>query len=168
MPHASKSGTAGACAIAAAVSLAIEGDSSIEQVLEAALSGALLGEKAGFDIPSPSIAARIQLAIELVEKNRKNGFEQTCLDLYRYIGASMKSYESIPLSLGIFYAAEGDVKKGIIGAVNIGDDADTNASIVGDLCGAFSGTDKVNPQCINHIQSQNHIDFKEIAQALIA
>ena len=78
----------------------------------------------------------------------------------------MKSYESI--LLGIFYAAEGDVKKGIIGAVNIGDDADTNASIVGDLCGAFSGTDKVNPQCINHIQSQNHIDFKEIAQALIA
>lgn len=164
--HASKPGTAATCAIAAAVSLAIDG-SSLEQVMEAALYGAQIGEKAGFDIPAPSVAARIQLATDLVNKNRHKKFEQICYELYRYIGASMKSYESIPLSLGIFYAAKGNVEKGIIGAVNIGDDADTNASIVGGLCGAFSGTDNVNPHWVDRIQRENNINFKEIAKALV-
>jgi len=166
--HASRPGTAAACAIAAAVALAIEGKSTLKQIMMAAISGAKRGEEAGFNIPAPSVAARIELAVDLVEKHRKDGFEQTCLELYRYLGASMKSYESIPLSLGIFYAAEGEVEKGIIGAINIGDDADTNASIVGGLCGSYSGTADVNPQWIEHIQRENNIDFKEIARALIS
>lgn len=165
--HSSKPGMAATCAIAAAVSLAIEGIYSLDQIMEAAIYGADIGEQIGFDVPAPSVAARIKLAIDLVDKNRKKGFEQTCQYLYRYIGASMKSYESIPLSLGIFYAAEGDVEKGIIGAVNIGDDADTNASIVGGLCGAFSGTSKVNPRWIKRIQDKNKIDFNQIAKGLI-
>lgn len=165
--HASKPGMAATCAIAAAVSLAIEGTYSLDQIMDAAIYGAQTGEKLGFDMPAPSVADRIKLAIDIVNRYRKNGFEKICYKLYSYIGASMKSYESIPLSLGIFYAAEGDVEKGIIGAVNIGDDADTNACIVGGLCGAYSGTDNVNPQWLKRIQDQNNIDFKQIAKALI-
>ncbi|NPV42600.1 MAG: hypothetical protein HPY70_01245 [Firmicutes bacterium] len=165
--HGSKPGVASTCAVAAAVSLAVEGGSTPKQVIEAALYGAQKGEERGYDIPAPSVVARIQLAIEIVEKNKGKQPDEICYELYRYIGAGMKSYESVPFSLGIFYAVEGDVEKGIITAVNIGDDADTNASIVGGLCGAYSGTSRVNPSWIKKIERKNSIDFKKIALALL-
>ncbi len=81
----------------------------------------------------------------------------------------MKSYESIPLSLGIFYAAKGDYKKGLLAAINIGDDADTNGAIVGALCGAYSGIKKIPAQWIAKIKDSNSkIDFETVAKKLLA
>lgn len=165
--HGSKPGVAATAAVAAAVATAVQGDSTPRGIMEAALYGAERGEKAGFDIPSPSVAARIRLAMEVVEKHQDQELEATCGRLYAYIGAGMKSYESIPLSLGVFYAAAGEVEKGIIAAINLGDDADTNGSITGGLCGAYSGAGKFNPRWIEKIEMVNKLDFKEIATALL-
>lgn len=55
-----------------------------------------------------------------------------------------KSYESIPLSLGIFFAAKGDIQSGLLSTINIGDDADTNGAITGALCGGFCGSEKIH------------------------
>ncbi|MEA4963927.1 ADP-ribosylglycohydrolase family protein [Lutispora sp.] len=165
--HGSKPGVASACAVAAAVALGVEGGYTSKQIMEAAIYAAQRGEEAGFDIPAPSVAARIQLAIDIVDSNRPKSLEHICYELYRYIGSDMKSYESIPLSLGIFYAAEGDGEKGIIAAVNVGNDADTNASITGGICGAFSGAGSLNSKWIEEIKHRNKIDFMGIARALL-
>ncbi|MCR4434804.1 MAG: ADP-ribosylglycohydrolase family protein [Clostridiales bacterium] len=166
--HGSKPGMAGACAVAAAIATAVEGGCTPEAVIQNAIYGAVEGEKAGFDIPAPSVAARIELARELVEKNRGRELEEICHQLYRYLGASMKSYESIPISLGVFYAAQGNFEKGLISIINIGDDADTNGSIVGALCGAFGGARGIRPQWIEKVQRSNGLNFLEIARSLIS
>jgi ADP-ribosylglycohydrolase len=79
----------------------------------------------------------------------------------------MKSYESIPLSLGVFYAAKGDVTNGIVAVVNIGDDADTNGAIVGALCGAYSGASTIKKNWIEKIEMVNSIDFEVNAKKLL-
>jgi ADP-ribosylglycohydrolase len=165
--HGSKPGLASTAAIAAAISTAIAGDCTPEQVLATALAGAEAGEKAGFDIPAPSVAARISLAKEIVDSHRGESVDALSYRLYRVIGASMKSYESIPLSLGVFYAASGRFEDGLLAAINTGDDADTNGAIVGALCGAFSGVDAIRPEWIQKLRETNPIDFEHIAQDLM-
>lgn len=165
--HGSKPGLASTAAIAAAIAAAVAGGSTPDQVLAAALEGAEAGEKAGFDIPAPSVAARISLAKEIVDSHRGESVDALSYRLYRVIGASMKSYESIPLSLGVFYAASGRFEDGLLAAINTGDDADTNGAIVGALCGAFSGVDAVRPEWIQKLRETNLIDFERIARDLL-
>ena len=87
--------------------------------------------------------------------------------LYQVIGAGMKSYELIPLALGIFYAAGGDYTTGLLATINTGDDADTNGAIVGALCGAFCGVEKINPDWIEQVRRTNAIDFQSLAERLL-
>lgn len=167
LSHGSKPGLASTAAIAAAIAVAVQGASTPEDVMAAAICGAEVGEKEGFDIPAPSVVARIKLAMELVECNQGKTIDEISFILYQYIGASMKSYESIPLSLGIFYAAKGDFESGLLAAINIGDDADTNGAIVGALCGAYRGIDCIRPSWIEKLHKTNQIDFMGIAKQLI-
>lgn len=164
--HGSKPGLASACAIAAAVAKSVAG-STIEAVMDAAIKAAEKGEKRGFDIPAPSVSARIQLAKTIVDRNSDKELDEVAMLLYQYIGAGMKAYESIPLSLGIFYAAKGKVEEGLIAAVNIGDDADTNGAIVGALCGAYSGASTIPKRWVEKIEQSHSIPFLQIAKALV-
>ncbi len=165
--HGSKPGMSGTCAIAAATSKAVAGNCTIKQVMEAALYGAYVGEENGFDIPTPSLAKRILLSIDIVESNRSLSLENVCSLLYQYIGGSMKSYESIPFSLGVFYAANGNFQQGMISAINQGDDADTNGAIVGSLCGAFEGSSNIRIEWIEKVTHENKINFLDLAKQLI-
>lgn len=165
--HGSKPGIASACAIAAAVAKAVAGESTPGDIIDTAIQGALWGEKMGYDIPSPSVATRIQLAKDIVNRYQHLSLEEICLELYKHIGAGMKSYESIPLSLGVFYAAKGSVTDGLLSVINIGDDADTNGAIVGSLCGAYSGISSIKKDWIRNIEAVNDIDFEKIAKQLL-
>jgi ADP-ribosylglycohydrolase len=165
--HGSRSGLASTAAVAAAISLAVEGGCTPGEVLAAAVFGAEAGEQQGYDLPAPSVAARIRLVGELVDRNRGKSLEEISYLLYQVIGAGMKSYESIPLALGIFYAASGDYTSGLLATINTGDDSDTNGAIVGALCGAFCGVEKINPDWIEQIRRTNAIDFESLAERLL-
>jgi ADP-ribosylglycohydrolase len=165
--HGSRAGISSACAIAAAIARAVEGDCTPREVMAAAIRGAEAGERMGYDQPAPSIAARIRLAVELVDRRRDQPLDDICDCLYAHIGAGMKCYESVPLSLGVFYAASGRVRDGILAVVNVGDDADTNGAIVGSLCGAYSGAASIDPAWIAMVESTNSIDFRRIAADLL-
>ena len=165
--HGSKPGLASTAAIAAAIAMAVEGDCTVEDIMAAAIRGAEAGEMEGFDIPAPSVAARIDLAMELVKRNQNKSLDEICYLLYRYIGASMKSYESIPFSLGVFYAAQGAYQTGLLAAINIGDDADTNGAIVGALCGAYGGSESILEAWIDKLRETNQFDFLSIATNLL-
>lgn len=165
--HGSRPGIASTCAIAAAIAEAMKDDTTPRRVMLAAFKGAKIGEEKGYDIPSPSVSMRIKLAMDIVDENKDKDLDEICYILSEIIGASMKSYESIPLSLGVFYAARGEFEKGLVSVINLGDDADTNGSIVGGLCGAYSGAGKIKAEWIEKVSSSNKLDFKEIAQNLL-
>lgn len=167
LSHGSKPGMASTAAICAAIAMATEGDRTVEEVIEAAYLGALEGEKVGFDIPAPSVSTRIRLAKNIVDSNGDKSLREIANILYNHIGASMKSYESIPLSLGVFYAAKGQYEEGLITIINVGDDADTNGAIVGALCGAFSGVEKIRKEWMDKVIEGNDIDFYDIAKKLV-
>lgn len=165
--HGSKPGVASACAIAAAVAKSVAGGYTPQEIMETAIEAAEQGEASGYDIPAPSVSARIRLAKELVDRHVGQEIDEIAFMLYQYIGAGMKAYESIPLALGVFYAAEGQVEQGITTVVNIGDDADTNGAIVGALCGAYSGAASIPKRWRDKIQQQHSIPVLKLAQELI-
>ena len=147
--------------------MAVEGNCNVADVIEVALLGAGVGEQVDFDTPPPSIVTRIRWAKELVDTHTGKNLEDISYILYKHIGAGMKSYGSIPLSLGIFYASKGTYANGLLATINIGDEADTNRAIVGALCGAFSGVDAINKSWIEQIQGTNKLDLFQIANDLL-
>ncbi len=165
--HSSKPCVAAACAVAAAVGAGVKGGHTPEEVMQFAYEGALYGERVGYDVTAPSVAKRILLAKEIVDKNRDQGMNTVLDELVGIIGAGMQAYESIPFSLGVFYAVNGDAKEGIIAAVNGGDDADTNGAICGNLCGAYSGAKAIPEKWKKRVEKVSSIDFMEIATGLV-
>lgn len=137
--HASKPAMAGAAAVAAAVALCVTGRYSIEEIMDAAIRGAVAGEAEGGEIVGPSTLARIVLARRIVDENPALSLPMMTEELVKIFGNGMKACESVPFSLGVFYASRGSVRDGILAAVNAGDDADTNGAITGALCGAYEG-----------------------------
>jgi ADP-ribosylglycohydrolase len=166
--HGSVCGLASAAAVAAAVSLAVEGNSSPEEMMDAAITAAISGEQEGADIPAPKISRRLMLAKEIADRRMKQAsLEAVAYELYTLFGAGMKSYESIPLSLGVSYAAGFDFKTGLITVINIGDDADTNGAITGAVCGAYSGLEAVPPAWQNRVEQQNSMNLLKLAEDLL-
>jgi ADP-ribosylglycohydrolase len=165
--HGSKPGLASAAAVAAAVALGVEGGYGPEDLMDAAVEGALRGEVEGFDIPAPKISSRLQLAKRIVREAGSVSLEEKAYLLYAHIGAGMKSYESVPLALGVAYAAGFSFIHGLVTVINIGDDADTNGAITGAVCGAFCGAEAIPDRWKDTIAARNGIDFEEIASLLL-
>ena len=165
--HGSAPAAAAACAVAVACAAGIKGSFSPAQVMEEAISAAEYGEIIGFDIPAPKVSKRIALAKKIVNENIEKGIQQTLDELVHMLGAGMKAYESVPLSLGVFYAVRGNAKEGILAAINAGDDADTNGAICGAICGAYSGANALPQEWIRRIQNKSNIDFKKTTMLLL-
>lgn len=166
--HSSRPCVAGACAVAAAVAAGVHGGFTPAQVMEKAYEAAAYGERIGNDITAPMVSKRILLAKRIVDENKSRGIEVILDELVGMIGASMFVHESIPLSLGVFYAVEGDAEKGIPASVNCGDDADTNGAICGNICGAYSGANLIPANWKERVQKVSGIDFYHTAERLIS
>ena len=75
--------------------------------------------------------------------------------------------EMIPFALAAFLVAKGDPKMTIIGAVNVGRDADTIACTAGEIAGAFAGYDAIPADWAETVQKANpEPDVKLVAQQL--
>ena len=73
------------------------------------------------------------------------------------------------LALGVLRARQeirGDVRESIIGAVNMGNDADTVATIVGAITGTRSGIAAVPEEWTSLVERANDLDFRNLAQLL--
>jgi ADP-ribosylglycohydrolase len=84
--------------------------------------------------------------------------------------------EALGYSYAMFALGGGDFVESVLGAVNLGRDADTIAAMAGALCGAMGGIDripgawirkcrKVKGTCIRNFQG---IDIKKVARGIIA
>lgn len=164
--HNTKVAISSGAAIAWGVAVCMRGEKNIEKIVEEVIKASIEGEKYGNAVPAPSIAARIDLAVNLALKasDAKEGMR----NIYKYFGGGDLCADSIPQTIGLFVLGKGNPKDTIEYAVNIGGDCDTNASMAGAMAGAMSGVDAIPEDWIQTIDRVNEINMLPIAKALIS
>lgn len=159
---AAESGYVMAVAIATALAPGATIDYVIENVLEYAWT---LGHNAG------EFKGRLERLIDIANKC------DTPLDLYEPFyneflvtfppWEAVWTMEMVPAALAICAIAGKDTKQAIIGATNIGRDADTIAGIAGELAGALHGIDALPKPWVDKVLRLNpNPDMEKMARDL--
>ena len=78
------------------------------------------------------------------------------------------SRETVPLTLALFYLADGEVERAITYGANFGRDADTVASMVGAIAGALRGVEAIKPEWVEKIKQYTKRDQPALAADLAA
>jgi ADP-ribosylglycohydrolase len=151
-----------AAAVACAVSVCAKGENSIERIIEAAKTGAELGKRKGKAIQCPSIAKRIDLAIEIASVD-KNSVEIR-QDIYDLVGTSLLAYEIVPAAMAILFMGKGDPVLTIRLAINVGGDNDTLGAIVGGILGAWKGFSAFPHSYSEKIETVNHFNLRKVSE----
>jgi ADP-ribosylglycohydrolase len=159
---------AGAAAIAAGIAAALVPGANQLSVVDACLYGIRQGYKIGKEkaqvIAHPSMEERARIAIEIAIAEPE--FDTACSRLAAIIGCGLPIMEAVPVSIGLFVAARGDPNQTILGAVNMGDDSDTVATIAGAISGAFAGIERLNSDWYRTIEEVNELQLAPIAEKL--
>ena len=75
--------------------------------------------------------------------------------------------EMVPAALTLCVIARGDAEQAIIGAANLGRDADTIASMAGQLCGTLHGASTLPPSWMEKVLRANpEPDLEQVAEQL--
>ncbi len=151
-----------ASAVACAVSVCADGEDSVEQIIEAAKAGAELGKRKGKPIQCPSIAKRIDLAIELASNDKHS--EEIRQDIYDLVGTSLLAYEIVPAAMAILFMGKGDPMQTIKLAINVGGDNDTLGAIVGGILGAWKGFSAFPSSYSEKIESVNKFNLRKLSE----
>jgi ADP-ribosylglycohydrolase len=166
--HDTQIALAGAGAIAAGVAHALEMDADVYSVARACMWGARfgaeLGSREGRLIAGPSVARRIEIAIE--EALRAQDLEEALRRIEASVGNSVMTVESVPAAVGIFVAAGGEPLETVVGGTNIGNDTDTIAAMAGSLAGALRGIAAVPRDLYETVKSVNSEDIEGLAEGL--
>jgi ADP-ribosylglycohydrolase len=166
--HDTQIAAAGAGAIAAGVSQALDVDADVYSVARACLWGARFGEELGARegrrVSGPNVARRIEIAID--EALRARDLEDALRRIEASVGNSVMTVESVPAAVGIFVAAAGDPLETVVGGTNIGNDSDTVAAMAGSLAGALRGVAAVPEDLFATVKSVNSEDIEGLAARL--
>lgn len=132
-------GVVAAQAVAAAVAAAM-GGAAWEDVVESALSYIPRDSWTRRQIERAlDVAARYNCALEAAEALHNE------LSIFHYFWADVAP-EAVALAFGAYAAAKGHYRDAVLGAVNIGRDADTIAAITGAVAGATDGFEAIPEQ----------------------
>ena len=160
MTHGVRSALCGACAMAAAISAAIEGWSKRE-VLSFAVKAAKMGESLGFNDERP-VADRILTGMNFIDGY--NGANLATV-LRRVLNPGFEAYEAVPYALSLIYGIQG-AKDAILEAVNQGGDADSIASMAGSVAAALDP--KTLPKdWVDEVKKANNLQLTEMALNLL-
>ncbi|MEJ5201523.1 MAG: ADP-ribosylglycohydrolase family protein, partial [Anaerolineales bacterium] len=155
-------------AIAAAIAASLIPDTCPLSVVDAAIYGARKGYEIGKEkalvLRAPSMVDRIQLAVEIAIS--PTDFETTCERLAQVVGCGLPIIEAVPFAIGLFVASRGDPKLAVIGAVNMGGDADTTATITGAVAGTYAGISRIDQELYSTIVRVNNLDLENMARQL--
>lgn len=165
--HGNDIALSGAGAIAAATARAMNDDCGVLDLIDAGLYGARRGYEFGHKIKSlagPSIEKRIRLAVQIGAV--ADSFESAIDEIGDIIGSGLYAAQAIPAVFGIIVAVRGNVIKGIQAAVNIGDDTDTVATMVGGILGAFRGSEVFPNSYIEILERENDIKLLELSEEI--
>lgn len=166
--HDDKYSISGACAVAAAVSRAMEEKMSVYDIVQAGFYGAKIGEEKGEKIalhyPGPSVQKRMDMAVNVaIKEGNPDIIMKKLADI---IGSGPAISETVPAAFGLFIANNGETMQSIYGGVNIGDETSAIASITGVLGGAYNGVDSITPGYQEIIEKQNGMDLSCMADEI--
>jgi ADP-ribosylglycohydrolase len=125
----------GAAAIAAAVAQAFRPDTDVAAILAAAQAH-LLKLSGRPMIEAIDRALRVARETKGYQAFRQTVYEQADQFLQP---VKMNALETVPITLALFYLADGDAEKSVTYAINFGRDNDTMAAMGGALAGALNG-----------------------------
>lgn len=163
LTHHTSEAIGAASAVAAAVSLGIDGG-SLDQVFETAQLAASRGERRGEPALSGSISARIAEALSLASGR---GGSAAALEIAGRIGTSVSALQSIPMAFAILRLTSADPWSCAVVSAAIGDDTDTIGAIACGIAGACKGIGAIPPEAWALVQRVNRLDFGPIVDGLL-
>jgi len=168
--HSTHLSISGACAVAAAVSEAMTADADVYSVVQAGLYGAVQGERRGKEVgvtvAGPSVVRRMELAIELALKSKS--MDEAMADIGDVVGSGLHVSEAVPAAFGLLIASRGHTMEGIYAGVNVGNDTDTVATMVGAMAGALRGHTSIPAEYLGFINERNDMDLEQLSRDLAA
>ena len=163
--HGSNRAMAGAGAVAAAVAEALSISSTIESVIEAAKRGAVIAEAKGFNKGESRL---LEILDEMLELSAKiDDDEQFIREVFSRIEYSMDCEKTAAVVLTYFRRCVGDPMHAARLGANMGGDTDTIGALAAALCGAYSGTAKLDMGMVSEIEKVNKVSFMEKAQSVL-
>ncbi len=167
--HNTNVAISGACAVAAAIAIAMTDHVSLETVVSAGVLGAELGRQWGCPWLGPSVARRIQMAVDIAYGPGNELFRLR--ELYYVIGTSLSVPETVGSAFGVLVMAGGDPKQTAIYAANLSGDADTVGAIACAIAGAYAGIEAFDPAIIATLNADEvtaQYDIPALADELLA
>lgn len=155
----------GACAVSAAVAAALAPECTVYELLQQAIYGAQQGEVLArqnaeiWDYPGPSVVKRLRMALSLVISSDEDATHA----LRSLIGSGPAIAETVPTALALVAIHHGDLRQAMYDAVNIGDETSAVASIVGQICGALSGSGAFTKEERDLLDQANGFDLTSFA-----
>jgi ribokinase len=162
--HGSNRAMSGAGAIAAAVAEAL-GNSTPQSVLEAARRGAVIAEKEGYYKGESCLLQKLDEYLALSAATPEES--EFLAEVFRRIEYSMDCEDTAAVVLTFFFRCGGDPMHAARMGANLGGDTDTIGALAAALCGAYSGTAKLDMDMIREIEQVNRVSFKEKAASLL-
>lgn len=161
--HNTSEGIGSAAAVAAVVSMGVEG-ASFDEALPFALAAARQGEHCGAPATGGSISERIETVLALARG--KTGLE-SAREISRQVGSRVAALESVPMAFAVVTLAGNDAWEAGLISANIGEDTDTIGAISAAMAGACSGRSQLPPAKTAFVTQRNRLDFTPIAQGLL-
>lgn len=165
LTHPNQIALSGSCAVAAATAEAMNDTANLYSVVQAGLYGARRGAKLGLkyhENAGASVEERMKLAI-FIGLTAEN-MDEAINKLGAVIGSSLAANEAVPAVFGLIVASRGSTMEGIRGGVNIGDDTDTVATMVGGILGTLNGVSSMPKDYCSYLEKQNDIQLKKLAK----
>lgn len=119
--------------------------------------------RCGHPYPSPDLLRRIDYGRQIANESISDDvFEDT---LYSFLGTGLETAETVPAAVTIVYRHQGDLRRSVECAANIGGDTDTIGAICGAMCAGigFNLSDAV----IHTLETVNHMNFDAAASLLL-
>ena len=173
-PHQSSYGREAAGVLAAGVAASLGSGATATAVVEACLAVAHDGTAtavaavcavaeagAGDD---DELATRLRAAVEPFDTVGAE-YRQPAPDSRR--PSRTKSIEELPVALGFLLAHEGDYRRGVLGAVNYGRDADSIATMVGAMAGGLGGLAPIPSDWVETVQRNSRVDVTGKARLMV-
>ncbi len=161
----------GAAAVAAAVSAAIDGPAAasasteIRRVTQAAVRAARRAARRGHWVAAADVAARIEWATAMTAGL---GTADVLDVVYRLVGTSLATQESVPAAFAVLAASPGDPWLACRIAASLGGDCDTIAAMTGAIAGACHGAGAFPGFARQMIDEVNGLDLGSLATRLLA
>ena len=165
LTHSNQIALSGAAAVAAATAAALREGANLFDVVQAGLYGAREGERLGGAVHTNAGASvekrmRMAIAIGLFARDMDEAIDQ----IGAYIGSGLMAAEAVPAVFGLMVAAKGNTLDAICGGVNIGDDTDTVATMIGGILGALNGAGSLPAEYLGYLERQNGIELERLAR----